>query len=264
MFNFIKSSFRDNKDYFDTYVASLSAKYDDYLEDHILDSEIYSVIRAGAHIGYFGLFEERLLTQFFLTTPELRHGQTVLEKIIKDFAVRNAYVPTCDELFLAFAMDIHKKVDLQAYIFTDSQKAVRPAEYPQEMLRLAKLADLPDIIAVTGDFMNKLEQRILDEQIFVLCEEGILLGIGVMIRNRIMTDCIGTGMFTNEKYRKRGVGRSIILHLRDRCYAAGCTPIPSCWYHNHTSRRTLESAGYVTKTRLLNVRFQQQGENDEQ
>lgn len=27
------------------------------------------------------------------------------------------------------------------------------------------------------------------------------------------------------------------------------------WYYNHNSKRTLESAGYISKTRLLRIEF---------
>lgn len=89
----------------------------------------------------------------------------------------------------------------------------------------------------------------------MLRENDEFLGVGVIVNNVIVKNCKGTGMFTNEKYRQKGVGRSIILPLKDICHAAGVTPIPGCWYYNHNSKRTLESAGYVTKTRLLNVEF---------
>lgn len=123
------------------------------------------------------------------------------------------------------------------------------------MLSLATLADLEEIKKITGDFIDKHEERIEARQLYILRENGEFLGLGIIVDNVIMKNCKGTGMFTNEKYRQRGVGRSIILHLKDICHESGIIPLPGCWYYNHNSKRTLESAGYISKTRLLKIDF---------
>ena len=87
----------------------------------------------------------------------------------------------------------------------------------------------------------------------MLEKDAEILGIGVLEKNRIMDRCIGTGMLTKESQRGRGVGRSIILHLKAMVYELGMTPVPGCWYYNTNSRKTLESAGYITKSKLLRV-----------
>ena len=103
--------------------------------------------------------------------------------------------------------------------------------------------------------MDKHEERIKAGQLYILREGSEFLGLGVMVDNAIMKNCKGTGMFTNEKHRLKGVGRSIILHLKDICHDMGVKPIPGCWYYNHNSKRTLESAGYASVTRLLRIDF---------
>jgi hypothetical protein len=52
-----------------------------------------------------------------------------------------------------------------------------------------------------------------------------------------------------------GIGRSIIIHLRNICIEKGLTPMAGCWYYNHNSKNTLESTGFITKTRLLRIDF---------
>ncbi len=79
--------------------------------------------------------------------------------------------------------------------------------------------------------------------------------MGIIVDNVIMNGCKGTGMFTNPKYRQQGVGRSIILHLKEICNEKGIIPLPGCWYYNHESKKTLESAGYISRTRLLRIEF---------
>lgn len=255
MFKYIKSSLNENDEFFQMYVNSLSSRYDDFLEEHILGSDIYSIYIGNTHLGYFGVYKNKMLTQFVMPISEINYSQPVFSNILKTFEIKNAFVPTCDELFLSICLDNHKKINLQAYFFEDSGKPVRPAEYSKELLFPATPQDLNEIISITGDFIDLHEERIAKGQLYVLRENGELLGMGVIADNVIMKNCKGTGMFTNENHRQKGVGRSILLHLKDICHAVGMTPIPGCWYHNYYSKRTLESAGYITKTRLLNIEF---------
>jgi len=62
-------------------------------------------------------------------------------------------------------------------------------------------------------------------------------------------------MITLEAKRQNGAGRSILIHLADICKENGFIPISGCYYYNHLSKKTIESAGKYSKTRLLNVSF---------
>ena len=62
-------------------------------------------------------------------------------------------------------------------------------------------------------------------------------------------------MITRSDMLRRGIGRSIQLHLADICREHGCTPISGCWYKNHLSRKTIESAGRAMSSLLINVGF---------
>jgi GNAT superfamily N-acetyltransferase len=114
---------------------------------------------------------------------------------------------------------------------------------------------VPTVEQLAGDFQDRYAERIRDRYIYVLEENNELIGLGVLVDNHIMRNCIGTGMFTREDRRGEGIGRSIILHLRAIAHELGKTPVPGCWYYNTNSRRTLESAGYVTKSKLLKFHF---------
>lgn len=255
MLDFRRSSLTDNGEFFEEYLHSLSGVYDDFLEDHILASQIYSIYIDNVHCGYFGIYERELLTQFFMVRSMLRLGQRVFKEILSQFPIKSAFVPTCDELFLSHALDCHRKVNFQAYFFQATDSPIRLPAYGRDLLQLAVPADIPEIVAITGDFVNNHQAMIDQGQLYILRENGEFLGLGIVVENRIMKNCCGTGMFTNEKHRHKGVGRSIIIHLRQICEARGKTVVPGCWYYNEASKRTLESAGYVSKTRLLRIEF---------
>lgn len=58
MYKYVKATLEENKEFFDSYVHSLSGIYDDFLEHHILNSEIYSIYIDELHCGYFGIFNK--------------------------------------------------------------------------------------------------------------------------------------------------------------------------------------------------------------
>jgi GNAT superfamily N-acetyltransferase len=252
---YVKSSFEENKDFFASYVKSISGIYDEYLDDHILNSEIYSVYINDQHCGYFGVFNKTMLTQFFIAREYLREAQKIFGEVIENYPIKNAYVPTSDEQFLCLCMDKQTKVNLQAYFFEDSGVKVSEALYPREWLKPAELEDLQEILEMTGDFIDRHEERIKEGQLYILRDGEEFLGLGIIVDNRILKDNACTGMFTNEKYRQRGIGRSIILHLKDICREKGLKPMAGCWYYNHNSKKTLESTGYISTARLLRIDF---------
>jgi hypothetical protein len=255
MYKYMEASFEENKEFFDCYVNSLSARYDDFLEGYILRSKVYSIYVEDAHCGYFAICDNTMLTQFFMIKSETKHTQPIFADILSTYAIKNAFVPTCDEYFLVLCMDKHVKVNIQAYFFEETDRKVRPAKYSREMLKLATLDDLTEIKEITGDFVDKHEDRIRNKELYILRDGKEFLGMGIIFDNIIMKNCKATGMFTNEKYRQKEVGRSIILLLRDMCHEVGAIPLPGCWYYNYNSKRTLESCGYISKTRLLRIDF---------
>lgn len=253
MYKYIKTSLQENKEFYNYYVDSLSGIIDEFLEDHILGSEIYSIYIDEMHCGYFGVFNKTMLTQFVMGKRFLKYAQKLFNDILEKYKIEDAFVPTCDERLLTLCLDKHTKVNLQAYFFQESGDAVISPQYPREFLKPASLEDIQEIREVTGDFIDRQEERIREGQLYILREGNEFLGLGIIVENRMLKDCACTGMFTNENYRQKGIGRSIIYHLKDICREKGLKPLAGCWYYNHNSKRTLESAGYVSTTRLLKI-----------
>jgi len=239
------------------YVGTLSSPIESFLEDHILNSQVYiiSSIRAD-DVGYFALYEKKLLTQFYLRPNFLKDGQQLFSEILSQSEAETAFIPTCDELFLSYALDQETTISKQAYFFQDNREIDQSHKvYGDGDFRLANLADVVDIRQVSGDFFDRLEENIASNQLFVLTEADVLLGMGVIERGRLLKGYSSIGMFTHEQFRQRGIGRSMILNLKQWCYEQGQIPIAGCNYYNINSKKTLESAGMITKTRLLKVHF---------
>ena len=176
-----------------------------------------------------------------------------IESNKETYKLKDAFIPTTDIALLSLVLESYKEIKIQALHFSDSERSVRPAEFSKECFQLAKIAALDEIQECAGDFLDDYETIIDAKELYVLEKEEEILGIGIMARNKVMENCISIGVFTKENRRRRGVGRSIILRLKDIVYDLEMTPVAGCWYYNTSSRLTLESAGYITKSKLLRV-----------
>ena len=240
----------------EAYIKTLSSPFDSFLEDHIAASDFYSINAETGTIGYFAIDKEFCITQFYLKREHLKYSQKLFKDILEQYQIKHALVFTGDELFLSLLLDQEIELKKQAYFFQDSGVAVdENALYQGGSFRPAIKDDIPLILLVSGDFFDSLEARVERGEIFVLKDGEILLGAGIIEHGRILKGYTSIGMFTNEQYRQKGIGRTIITRLKQWCYENGYIPICGCWYYNHNSQKTLESAGMVTKTRLLNIEF---------
>lgn len=257
-YHFIKTTMDDNRDLFRSYFNGLSGLYDNFLESHILRSVFYSIFINHKKTGYFAIFQDKMLTQFFVDKYVLKYAQSIFKRILEEYSIEKAFVPTCDELLLSMSLDFHKKVNMQAYFFEENNAPlyeVKPPKYGRELLRQAFEKDMTQIEALSENFFDHLPDSIRSGQIHILEEAGEILGFGLMEDCDIFTEYKAIGMFTVAKHRQKGVGRSIILHLKDICHEKGFTALPGCWYYNHNSKSTLESCGFISKTRLLRIDF---------
>ncbi|ASS67483.1 MULTISPECIES: GNAT family N-acetyltransferase [unclassified Paenibacillus] len=239
----------------DEYVNSVAAPFDSFLEEHILESAFYSFQSGTGVAGYYAVHGEALLTQFYIRTPWLKDSQALFGQVMERHTIQSLLLPTCDELFLSLALDTGFPIRKQAYLFQEGipRHAVPAPDRSGDSFRPAELGDAETIGRVCGEFLDQYEQRLASGELFVLFRGDLLLGIGVLEKSRLFEGTASIGMFVDESCRNQGVGRSLILRLRQRCAEQGLTAVSGCGYGNEASKRTLESAGMVTRTRLLRI-----------
>jgi RimJ/RimL family protein N-acetyltransferase len=121
--------------------------------------------------------------------------------------------------------------------------------------RPADVENIPTIQRLSGDFFDKLEQRVAAGQIYITQHADEWVGFGIMEKGRLCRGVASCGMYMVETARRQGVGAAIIADLMGRCGELGLRPVAGCWYYNHNSKKTLEKAGLFTQTRLLKVSF---------
>ncbi|WP_167956575.1 GNAT family N-acetyltransferase [Anaerosporobacter faecicola] len=257
-----KCNFIDLKDLFDEYLDTLTGVGDDFWESHILRGVGYLIKAAETKIGFFHLCQEPdylFLSSFYVKPEYTFMGTDLMKHIIEEYHVEKAFVLTCDEHFLTLCMENQKSVALQACLFDGTIKyPCKEPEYDASYITRVTMEELPSIRKATGDFYNDFSDEDIASgkyELYQVKEKGILLGVGVYVPNQLKTGYVPCGEIVLEEHRKKGVARSLQLYMADLCRERGLIPIGGCWYKNTASRKTFESVGRYTKTRILNVTF---------
>jgi GNAT superfamily N-acetyltransferase len=237
------------------HLASLPSKIEAFLEEHIRHSLHLRIAIDDRPAGYASIHNESLITQFALSEPYRVHGQPVFARLRKMEQVTSAFVPTCDEFYLAHALDEHRQMLRQAYFFSATAAGMTRQPPVGYRLTAATPGDAARIRELTGDFFAPIEERIARDELFLNRRGDELVGFGIREMSRLYPKTASIGMFTLEPYRGAGVGSATIAHLIAKCAAEDIHPVAGCWYYNHRSKRTLERAGMSTVTRLLRIEF---------
>ena len=236
------------------HLAGLPSAIDAFLEEHILASNHYRIVVSGVAAGFASVHDGRLITQFALDEPYRRLGQRVFAQARRLEEVRSAFVPTCDEHYLAHALDEYRQLSKQAYFFAlaMSSRVRPPADF---VLRPAESEDALLIREESGDFLDPLAARLARGELFVTLRNGEPVGFGIREVSTLYDDVASIGMFTRERYRRQGVGTATIALLIDDSLRRGLRPVAGCWYYNHRSKQTLERAGMYSSTRLFKIEY---------
>lgn len=260
-YDWIKTNIFEIKNLMVEYIDTLTGIMDDFVERHILEADCYLININEETVGFFTIFKElddMKITSFFLKQDFYGYAQDIFKDVLTAFEVKTAYVLTCDELFLSLCLDNHKEIKLQAYMFNGTLKIdKKEQQYDRSCLTKVLKDELETVRNLTGDFFDDFTTDEFNKSYYLFCikENETPLGYGVIVPNKIQKGYWACGMITLEEHRKKGVGRSIQIHLADICRENNAIPISGCWYYNHLSKKTIESAGRYTKTRLLNVLF---------
>src|SRR5215213_2410330 len=237
------------------HLGALPSAIDSFLEDHILTSNHYRIVTGDEIAGFASIHEESLITQFALLEPYRQHGQTLFRELRQMEQVQSAFVPTCDEFFLAHALDDYRQLAKQAYFFATPPGIAEAGATNLMSMRPAALEDADFVRQESGDFFENLERHIETGDLFVTLRGREPVGCGVLVKSTLYEDVASIGMYTIERFRHSGVGAATITMLIEECRGRSLRPVAGCWYYNHRSRRTLERAGMHSSTRLLKIDY---------
>lgn len=235
------------------HLASLPTAIDSYLEDHILASQHYRIVVDDQEAGFAAIHGKSMITQFALAEPYRHQGQPLYAHLRRLAQVQQALVPTCDQFYLAHALDDYRSLARQAYFFAAGvASAMVP---PGWTLRLATLDDVAFIQRESGDFFAPIEGYITPGELYVTLRDGEPVGFGLTDISTLYPDVASIGMYTIERFRQQGAGAATLGLLREECRRHGRRAVAGCWYYNHLSKRTLERAGMHAPTRLLKIEY---------
>ena len=164
-------------------------------------------------------------------------------------------MPTCDEFYLAHALDDYREIAKQACLFRPSPRSMAAALPSHWSAQVARQEDAERIRQGSEDFFDRLEERIDAAEVYLTMRGEVCAGFGLLERSRLYGDVASIGMFTIGEHRRAGVGTATITLLLDECRKRELRAVAGCWYYNHASRRTLERAGMYSPTRLLSVSY---------
>src|SRR5215217_1547626 len=253
--HFAPAAFAEIREAARRHLHALPSAIESFLEDHILASNHYRIVVEGETAGFASIHEERLITQFALAEPYRRCGQTLFGELRRMEQVRSAFVPTCDEFFLAHALDEYRQLAKQAYFFATPTGAGELVAMDPYSVRPAVMGDADFVRRESGDFFDDPERHIAAGELFVTLRGEEPVGFGILVESTLYEDVASIGMYTIERFRQTGVGTATIAMLIAECRRRALRPVAGCWYYNHRSRRTLQRAGMYSSTRLLKVDY---------
>ena len=92
-------------------------------------------------------------------------------------------------------------------------------------------------------------------EILIVEMNGSEVGFGVIEYGRVVKDIASIGMFVREESRRQGIAANILQELKLFVNNKGCRAFSGCWYYNHNSKKSMESAGAYIKSRMLRFYF---------
>lgn len=253
---FVVSDPIENALFINQYVEGLSCPMDSYAEDTLSESPIFSIYLGDIHVGFIVAQESEIL-YFYLEQQWIKHSQQIFDAFIQCNGIKAVYYQTSDALMTSLVSDWEYEKVKCGYFFLDSGRIEKPDTHVESALfKMASPEDISLIMSETGDFFDKIEQRVMDNTIFMLTSgEGELYGCGIIEYGKYFSDCASIGMITCKQHRNKGVGQLIIWHLKEFCYSKKIKPVAGCWYYNTISRKTLEKSGMISVARGMQARL---------
>lgn len=254
---FQNCAFKEIKEKVSQYYTENHIIVDSFWEEHVLASSSYIILAEGKIIGFFAIHHKQLLTLFNLDIEYVNYAQELFNKAKHYEEVFEAFIPTGDELFLSLALDDFSKIEKQAYFSMDSQREIESYKVNKHfILTLATVGDIDLIRQYSDNFFEEgLIYHVEARHIYIARLLDEVVGFGIIDYGRVVPHFASIGMFVRAEYRCQGMATNILLSLKNLVHEKGLQPISGCWYYNHNSKKSAQSAGLCSKTRLLRIYF---------
>ena len=249
-------SLNDIYQYREQYINQLSYPQELYFEEEIRKCKCFLINLNLNTIGYFCVNPVKVLYEFYINNDVLVFAQEIFKLLLEKGYFVAAECKSFDNLLMSLCFDLHKKASCTGYLFrefTNTEYLLNG--FDNTNFRIAVPKDLESISEISGDFFEDLKESILREEIFVLCINSNILGVGSCKKVWKSKNYYDLGMVVSEIHRNKGIGSFIIKKLKDYCCGSNKVPICGCWYYNYASKKALEKAGFITKHRIVKFDF---------
>ncbi len=214
-------------------------------------------------VGYFCLGSDNELLRFHLADDYQARAQDIFRWIVSTYGIQYAIASTIEPLYFPLCIDLGKSSERHSYLFRDNKRVTLSSGPGDGIVRKAEKGELADIARFyrantegSGEWIEAfLRERLDRRELFGLYDRRVLVATGECIPSRVQPPYADLGMVVARSCRGRGLGSSILIHLKNHCYEAGWTPICSCAADNHASKRAIEKAGFISEQSMVTITF---------
>jgi GNAT superfamily N-acetyltransferase len=239
------------------YFQSLPEPQIHYLEKRVVAGRVVVIGPPDAPLGY-AVVHDGALVEFHADEALLPRLSEAFYAAARFAGAACAEIKSFDTLALAAAAGRTVNVatiGVNATTWSDERfdppagLSVRHAEADDEPLMLAIG---PGLFETPDEVRHHLQAR--EARIYAL--DGAPFGCGLVTPVRAGADAVDLGVGVLPAWRGHGLGEQIIRHLKLRCLQElRVRPTCGCAVENVASRRTLENAGFLTRHRVLQLRW---------
>jgi len=257
--SFLPCKWEELHPYVEDYITTNKITVDSFWEGNVIESNHYKMVACDEIVGFFAIHENSTITLFNVFVPYANQAQELFARVKKYENVTNAMVPTGDEFFISHCFDNFAKIEKQAYFAIYTDKEIPKERKKALNLRIADIDKDCETLKLSGDFLDGIIKELRNGadyiEIYIVEYDGNVVGFGVIDYGRVFKDVSSIGMYVCEQYRQQGIAANILEHLKWICVEKGYRVLSGCWYYNHNSKKSMESAGAYSKTRLVRFYF---------
>jgi GNAT superfamily N-acetyltransferase len=253
------------------YLRTLAVPTDGMWEGAVIaQAALWELHDLGQYAGYYCIDSNNCLLRFHLLEKYRRQAQAIFQWVISTHTIREAVSSTAEPFYLSLCLDMQTGISLHSYLFRDNTSMKVSPGPSGGVFRRVEGSESDDVIRFyrkntegPGEWIDGfLHTLIRDEALFGLYDGGTLVATGECIPSHYQAPYADLGMVVERSQRRRGWGSSMLLHLKEHCYAADWKPICACAAENVASKKAIEKAGFITEHRMVNLTLSNQQDSE--
>ncbi len=250
-------SFSDIQNFRNQYLDGLIEPQELFLELLCRKAGKYLITINKESAGYFMIAENNLLVEYYIIKKFIDGIDVIFSKIINNFSIERAYCKSFDHEMMSCCLGIQKSVKVIGALFRE-RRQLNNLSIDELKTRFADMNDFKHISQINEEVFednDEIKTTIANQSMIIFEYENETAGFGIFQRNIEERPEFDIGMLVDKKFRGRGYGKYIINFMAEHCINNGWRPTCGCTIENIASRKSLESAGFIAKYRMIEFAF---------